>query len=218
MSKPQPTVARRGRPRDPKRLQKIIEAASQQFLECGYDRASMDAVALAAGVSKMTLYNNFASKDALFESCVAYRTNSIFADFSDDTLDPKRPDEALYLIAKQFVSLMRADDVIRIHRLLYSLATTHPDICTRFFNAGPERVNEFVQRYLRAAHTENSLHIDDISAAADQFLALQLGRSHLRATLGLGKPEAEAEEHSLRANVAFFTAAYATTLLKPLPI
>ncbi|MEO6697878.1 MAG: TetR/AcrR family transcriptional regulator [Paraperlucidibaca sp.] len=208
MNKPPPIVAKRGRPRDPKRLQKIIEAASQQFLECGYDRASMDAVAVAAGVSKMTLYNNFASKDALFESCVAYRTTSIFADFNDDTLDPKQPNEALYLIAKQFVALMRADDVIRIHRLLYGLATTHPDICARFFNAGPEHVNQFVQRYLRAAHAEKSLCIDTISLAADQFLALQLGRPHLRATLGLGKPDAETEERLLRANVAFFTAAY----------
>lgn len=202
-------VAKRGRPRDPKRLQKIIDAASQQFLEYGYDRVSMDAVASAAGVSKMTLYNNFASKDALFEACVAYRTTGIFAGFNDDMLDPKRPAEALYLIAKQFVALMRADDVIRIHRVIYGLANTHPDICARFYGAGPEHVNAFVQAYLRAAVDVGSLRIERIGLAADQFLALSLGRAHLKATLGLGKPSAEADELLLRENVAMFIARYA---------
>jgi len=208
MSKDQPAIAKRGRPRDPKRLQKIFEAASQQFLEHGYDRVSMDAVASAAGVSKMTLYNNFASKDALFEACVAYRTTGIFAGFSDDMLDPKHPTEALTLIAQQFISLMRADDVIRIHRVMFGLATTHPDICARFYSAGPEHVNLYVQDYLKAAVAAGSLAISHISQAADQFLALNLGRSHLKATMGLGKPSAEADALLVHENVAMFIARY----------
>lgn len=208
MSKDQLAIAKRGRPRDPKRLQKIFEAASQQFLEHGYDRVSMDAVASAAGVSKMTLYNNFASKDALFEACVAYRTTGIFAGFSDDMLDPKRPAEALTLIAQQFVSLMRADDVIRIHRVMFGLATTHPDICARFYSAGPEHVNQFVQCYLQKAVAVGSLVISQLSQAADQFLALNLGRSHFKATMGLGKPSIEADELFIRENVAMFIARY----------
>ncbi len=210
MSKDQPTIAKRGRPRDPKRLQKIFEAASQQFLEHGYDRVSMDAVASAAGVSKMTLYNNFASKEALFEACVAYRTAGIFAGFSDDMLDPKRPAEALTLIAQQFVSLMRADDVIRIHRVMFGLATTHPDICARFYSAGPEHVNLYVQDYLKAAVTAGSLVINNISQAADQFLALNLGRTHFKATMGLGKPSIEADALLVHENVAMFIARYGT--------
>lgn len=209
MSNPAPLVAKRGRPRDPKRLQKIIDAASQQFLACGYDRVSMDAVAMAAGVSKMTLYNNFAGKEALFEACVAYRTNSMFTDFNDTLLDPKQPREALTRIAQQFVSLMRADDVINIHRVMHGLATTHPDICARFFNAGPEHVNQFVRAYLRQAVSAGSLHIDDISVAADQFLALCLGRLHLKATLGLGKPSAETDAQRQARHVALFIAGYA---------
>lgn len=214
MSTP-PLVAKRGRPRDPKRLQKIIEAASEQILEFGYDRVSMEAVAQAAGVSKMTLYNNFANKDALFEACVAYRTHSMFSDFNDQRLDPARPAEALLRISEQFVALMRADDVINIHRVMFGLANSHNDMCARFYNAGPKHVHGLVRDFLAAAVQANSVVIDDLDGAADQFLALNLGRPHLQATLGLGKPSLEADTRMREANVALFMARYA--VLSPTP-
>lgn len=201
---------KRGRPRDPERMKRVIENASQQFLEQGYDRASMEAVALASGVSKMTLYNYFPNKDALFEACVACRTDGIFEGFSNDRLDPARPAEALSLIAHQFLALMRADDVLRIHRILYGLASTHPEVCARFFKAGPERINALVRSYLTAAVAAGSLHIDDIQMAADQFLALQLGRPHIHATLGLGIPAATQDAELVRENIILFLARYAT--------
>ncbi len=199
---------KRGRPRDPERMKRVIETASQQFLEQGYDRASMEAVALASGVSKMTLYNYFPSKDALFEACVACRTDTIFADFLSHRLDPALPIEALALIARQFLALMRADDVLSIHRILFGLAGTHPEVCERFYKAGPQRINALVQGYLAAARQAGSLHIDDIGMAADQFIALQLGRPHLQAMLGLGIPAGEEDERLIRENVALFLARY----------
>lgn len=199
---------KRGRPRDPERMKRVIEAASQQFLEQGYDRASMDAVALASGVSKMTLYNYFPSKDALFEACVVCRTDGIFADFLSDRLDPAHPAETLTLIARQFLALMRADDVLRIHRILYGLASTHPELCERFFKAGPQRISGLVNNYLARAVAAGSLHMDDTALAADQFLALQLGRPHVCATLGLGIPALADDERMIRENVILFLARY----------
>lgn len=200
--------SKRGRPRDPERMRRVIEAASQQFLEQGYDRASMEAVALASGVSKMTLYNYFPSKDALFEACVACRTDSIFADFLGDRLDPARPAEALALIARQFLALMRAEDVLSIHRILFGLASTHPDVCERFYKVGPQRINMLVRGYVAAAVQAGSLQVDDIGMAADQFLALQLGKPHLQAMLGLGIPSAAEDERLIVENVTLFLARY----------
>lgn len=47
------------------RVESIIHAALEEFLEKGYDGASMEAVAKRAGVSKGGLYHHFANKDAL---------------------------------------------------------------------------------------------------------------------------------------------------------
>lgn len=199
---------KRGRPRDPERMKRVIEAASEQFLEQGYERASMEAVAQASGVSKMTLYNYFPSKDALFEACVACRTDALFAGFDARTMDTARPADVLTQIARQFLALMRADDVLRIHRALFGLAGIQPDVCERFFKAGPQRITDLVKDYLTSADAIGSLRIDDCARAADQFLALQLGRHHVAATLGLGVPDQASDEAMIQDNVAMFLACY----------
>ncbi|MBP3953178.1 TetR/AcrR family transcriptional regulator [Bacillus suaedae] len=49
---------------------KIIEAALQIFLKEGYERATMQGIASAAGVGKGTTYEYFPSKEALFNDVV----------------------------------------------------------------------------------------------------------------------------------------------------
>ena len=48
----------------------ILEAASRCFAENGYPGCSMDAIALAAGLSKGGLYAHFKSKEELFTSVI----------------------------------------------------------------------------------------------------------------------------------------------------
>jgi AcrR family transcriptional regulator len=54
-----PDTPVRGRPRDPQRRQAILAAAMALIAEVGYDRASVDAIAARAGVSKPTLYRRW---------------------------------------------------------------------------------------------------------------------------------------------------------------
>lgn len=49
-----------------RKRQAIVDAALAQFRAHGFDATSMDKIALAAGVSKRTVYNHFPSKDDLF--------------------------------------------------------------------------------------------------------------------------------------------------------
>ena len=49
----------RGRPRDPRRRQAILDAALKLVAEVGYDRTTVDAIATKAGVSKPTLYRRW---------------------------------------------------------------------------------------------------------------------------------------------------------------
>lgn len=48
----------------------IIDAARGTFLARGYESASMDQIALVAGVSKRTVYNRFRSKEELFAATI----------------------------------------------------------------------------------------------------------------------------------------------------
>jgi AcrR family transcriptional regulator len=52
---------------------RLLRAASEVFAERGYERASLDDVAAAAGLTKGAIYSSFASKDELFYALMAER-------------------------------------------------------------------------------------------------------------------------------------------------
>ena len=49
---------------------KLLEAAARHFSEAGLERASVDAISMAAGYAKGTVYNYFESKQALFGAVI----------------------------------------------------------------------------------------------------------------------------------------------------
>src|SRR5919198_3276990 len=100
------TKPQRGRPRDPERSRRILEAARAHFYAHGLERASVDAIAAEAGVSKMTIYSNFGSKEGLFEAVVQDRTDRVVGGSAGvETLDPMQPRKALLAVGEQFLAL-----------------------------------------------------------------------------------------------------------------
>lgn len=61
----QPVRRGRGRPRDPKTDERIIEAAADLLRQRGFERMTVDDVAARAGVGKATVYRRWPSKDDL---------------------------------------------------------------------------------------------------------------------------------------------------------
>src|SRR6266571_2891909 len=53
-----------------RKRQAIVAAAREIFVKHGYD-AGMDLIAEAAGVSKVTIYNHFGSKEQLFTEVIS---------------------------------------------------------------------------------------------------------------------------------------------------
>ena len=62
--------ARRGRPLDAAKHERIVAAATQAFLELGFNATSMDLVARRAKVSKVTVYTHFKNKKSLFGAII----------------------------------------------------------------------------------------------------------------------------------------------------
>src|SRR5947208_10423607 len=131
----------RGRPRDPARCQRILEAARRHFSAHGLERASVDAIAAEAGVSKMTIYSHFASKEALFEAVVRDRIGRVVGGLPGvETLDPKQPRKALLAIGAQFLTLVREDEALGQVRSVYGAASTRPEVCRAFYRQGADRL------------------------------------------------------------------------------
>lgn len=207
-----PQTPRRGRPRDPQRIRRILMAAREHFYAHGFERANIDAIAADAGVSKMTVYSHFASKNGLFEAVIEDRTEGVVAAPNGmPALDPHHPESALKKIGTQFIALMRDEKVLGQFRTMYSTAGTQPDACAAFYRQGPDRLTSELATYLRAAHAAGSLQVRQPRIAANLFLAMFLGESHILGMLKLTPTHMHSDNALLREVVRVFMAAYSTS-------
>jgi len=201
-------ITKRGRPRDPERVKRVLDAASGHFIERGFARASVEAIAKLSGVSKVTIYSYFPTKEALFEAAVGSRTDVVLASLPPGALDSRNPEAALTMFGTSFLKLMRSDDVLGSFRTMFAAAGEHVDACEAFYREGPAKLIRQVADYLRSANAAGSLFISSPEEAADQFLSLFLGGSHIRVMLGLGKPKASEDAKLVRSNVVIFIRAF----------
>ncbi len=73
----------RTRPKRAETRDRILEAAGEVFTSRGYDGASLDDVAAAAGLTKGAVYSSFSGKDELFFALVADRLDQRLALVAD---------------------------------------------------------------------------------------------------------------------------------------
>ena len=193
----------RGRPIDNSKINSIIETARTLFAQNGFARTTLDAIAEMSGVTKMTIYSHFKSKEELFGATITNRIKKEFA-FDIETLDPRNPSDGLMKIASRFILLIRKEEVLGTYRTMFSSALTHPKLCLEFFEKGPLEVHQQVAKYLQQCSKEGSLKITNIDISTSQFLSLFLGLDHIRCMLGLKKPTKKDDEQLILKNVDFF--------------
>ena len=95
----------------------IVGGAKDVFLRHGFEGASMDEIAAAAGVSKMTVYRYFRSKEQLFGGVIRDLCERIIDEDLERMLE-RRPEEALRGFARRMVAILFARDTIELHRIV----------------------------------------------------------------------------------------------------
>lgn len=110
----QPTIKRNAE----KTKARILESATREFAEKGYDGARVDEIALAAKVNKTTMYHYFGSKDNLFTAVLENVYKTIRARQSDVELRGMDPVEGMRKLV-EFTARIWAE-VPQFNRLLDS--------------------------------------------------------------------------------------------------
>jgi TetR/AcrR family transcriptional repressor of mexJK operon len=170
----------------------------------------VDAIAADAGVSKMTVYSNFGSKEGLFEAVVRQRTDRVMGGLAGvETLDPQQPQKALMAIGERFLMLARDEEALGKFRSVYGAAGAQPEACRAFYRQGPERLMDELAVYLRRAHAAGTLKVPHARQAANLFLSMFMGDGHVRGLLMLDMPDAREDKALVREAVRVFMAAYA---------
>jgi AcrR family transcriptional regulator len=155
-----------------RKYDQVVDGAREIFLRDGFEGASVDDIARAAGVSKATLYSYFSDKRLLFME-VATRQCSEQARISIERIDSTRPpQEVLTLIAQQFLGFIYSDMGQRIFRICVAESDRFPMIGQEFYHSGPMILRAAVVDYLKMAVARGELQIEDYNLAADQFAEL----------------------------------------------
>lgn len=201
---------RRGRPVNEATRDAIIAVATRMFMEEGLQRTTMDSIARAMHISKLTLYKRFPNKDALFTAVITTRCNQYIPDEAFKGLTQHTPDKALYAIGSGLLHLLTSPDAMNMERMLMAEAKDKQKLTKLFYDAGPKRVKALIAEYLASLHTKGILHVPDAMLATHMFTALFKGSDIcLRLCMNIPPKPSKAEiEHYCRAAVMAFLAAH----------
>jgi AcrR family transcriptional regulator len=113
----------------------ILRAAKDVFLEMGYERASMDAVAARAETSKRSLYAHFESKENLFAAVVELVSNLYLVRLGTPDDDGDDPVDAVTRYCARFLQLTLWQPALRTFRLYVAEAERLPDAAAEYYDA-----------------------------------------------------------------------------------
>ena len=148
-----------------------MDGARAVFLNAGFDGASMNDIARAAGVSKGTLYAYFDSKEQLFEALIREERESAGRAAVRFSARGRRPRRAVARIRTSFGrnDHARPDTVAQV-RVVIAATAKFPQLGRAFYEAGPRYGVQKLAAQLDAFAKAGALEIADAELAARQFI------------------------------------------------
>lgn len=195
MSAPAETSGRvrlRGRGGRPSRVQsaqlsdRILDVATELFLEDGFGATSIESVAKRAGISKRTFYHRFRGKEELFEAVVRRLIERWMPPFDAALLDAPSLAEALRRSAEYMLEVALTAEGLALHRIVIAEAERFPGLARILYELGAAAGIERIARHLDERIAGGELRPIDSRFAAEQFILMTVTGPRRRA-LGLGK-------------------------------
>jgi TetR/AcrR family transcriptional repressor of mexJK operon len=152
-----------------RKFDQVLDGAREIFLRDGFEGASVDEIARAAGVSKATLYSYFPDKRLLFSEVARIECNRQ-AEEALDVIGMGAPIEVvLHEAANRIVRFFLSDFGRQVFRICVSESYRFPELGRRFYESGPKLVRERMTKVLTPYVERGVLKIDDMDLAANQF-------------------------------------------------
>ena len=187
----------------------IIDGARAVFLAQGFDAASMNDIARAAGVSKGTLYVYFKHKEELFEAIVEQECDAQAEGIFDFDLSDRDIEAVLTRLGVAYVKFLCRPEKASAIRTVIAIADRMPEVGRKFYESGPERGKSQVVDYLKAQIETGVLAIDDVEVAAAQLMESYQAMLFKPMVFNFAPtPTAEQIERVVRVAVRTFLAAY----------
>jgi len=201
-------IAPRGRPVDVAKRQAIVEAATRAFFDSGFAATSIEQIAAAACVSKVTVYKHFGDKSGLFTAAVENECSRLRDYFDIGEMPGGTIAERLTAIGRAMVAFLSRPEMVQFERRIAAETENEPTIGAAFLAAGPHRMKQAFARFLRAMDQAGEIEVEDYDLAAEQFASLCKGMGDIERRFGHPSDE-QRDAMRVRGAVTLFCAAYA---------
>jgi TetR/AcrR family transcriptional repressor of mexJK operon len=163
------------RPVDQAKQDAILKCARAEFFEYGFEAASIERIAAAASVSKVTIYNHYQNKENLFSAMVGSECRIMrgnLPEMSDDEI-PLRAE--LLNFAQSMMAFLSSPDIIRFDRRMAAEVERHPEMGELFLNAGPRLMQNMLTEMLSGEMAKGRLAKADPKEAAAHIYGIVKG-------------------------------------------
>jgi len=195
---------------------KIAKAATEVFIAKGYTTASVDEIAMQAGVSKQTVYKHFGNKERLFLAVSMAATDAITGELAAQ-LDASRTGTAdfqseLSAFARTLARMVLTPEITALRRLVMNEVGRFPTLGRTWYAHGPGRVVTQLTPRLRELNDKGLLSIDDPERAAEDFNWLVLAAPQNKMLFGATRSFTDKEIDAIATHaVNLFIAAHRPT-------
>ncbi len=155
---------------DSAKRRQIVEGAHTVFLAQGFDAASMNDIARAAGVSKGTLYVYFKHKEQLFEAIIEQECEAQAEGIFELDPDDHDVEAVLKRLGVAYVRFLCRPEKASAIRTVIAIAERMPDLGRKFYESGPARGIAKLADYIGAQVKAGVLVVEDCEIAAAQLM------------------------------------------------
>lgn len=198
-----------GRPKDMEKREAILDAAMTLFAARGMEGVPIEAIAAAAGVSKVTVYANFKDKSAILEAIVGRETERLGREVAEISQSGGSLEDRLTRIGEALVTMLTEPCHLALDRCLGLEALRNPDLARRFFEAGPGHLRSVLADLLESAVADNEVQLACTYTAAEDLLGLWLGFSAIERRFLCGSVNREILDARVKRSVDMFLRANA---------
>ncbi len=188
----------------------IVEAALRAFLDEGFD-VSMDRIASAAGVSKVTVYNHFDSKENLFRAVVSGQLHEVLS-VVEQIVESRLGDSddvrgELLKACRAWVAALTLPDMMALRTLVVAESKRFPELGETWLESGPTRLHAVFATAMTRLGQRGVLDIPDVELAVLQLSGLVLSPNLVYGAYGQS-PGKKLADRLVVAGVDMFLAYY----------
>ncbi|WP_454887499.1 TetR/AcrR family transcriptional regulator [Sphingomonas oryzagri] len=163
----------------------ILDTALEQFIKLGAERATMESIALAAKVSKRTLYTRFGSRAGLLAAAIGHGAEHLVHPFSKSIPSGSLREQLLH-VGRYMLDASLDAQIIGLEQLVMWVVDHQPELHDQLYTRIVHAPISLIQRILQEAEQKGEPVVDSSLAAASLVYDTLVSCPRRRILLRLG--------------------------------